>query len=150
MNLHNLEKPLGSKKKPKRVGRGPGSGSGKTCGKGQKGQKSRSGGKVRRGFEGGQMPLYRRLPKFGFTNPNAVTFSIINLSTLENRSDVASGEVLTKNLLKEKRIVRNLNHPIKLLADGTLTKSLKIEVDKASQTALEKVKAAGGEVLLKV
>lgn len=148
MELHNLEKPEGSTKKRKRVGRGPGSGFGKTCGRGQKGYKSRSGSKRKRGFEGGQMPLIQRLPKFGFTNNFRTEYSIINLSSLEKLDRIDGSEVLTKDTLKAKRVIRNLNNPIKLLGNGEISKALKIEVDKASQSAIEKIKAAGGEVIV--
>lgn len=148
MDLHNLQKPKGSTKQRKRVGRGPGSGWGKTCGRGEGGYKSRSGSKKRRGFEGGQMPLHRRLPKFGFTNIFRIEYTIINLSTLDKLDGLDSEEVLTKEFLKSKKIIRNLKHPVKLLGKGDLSKAVKIEVDKASQSAMEKVKAAGGEVIL--
>lgn len=148
MQLHNLEKPEGSTKKRKRVGRGPGSGWGKTCGRGQKGYKSRSGSKSRRGFEGGQMPLNMRLPKFGFTNKFRTEYTIINLNTLEKLERIDGSEPLTKEVLKAKRVIRSLKNPVKLLGDGEISKSLKIEVDKASQSAIEKVKAAGGEVIV--
>lgn len=148
MFLHQLENQENARKKKARVGRGPGSGSGKTCGRGQKGQKSRSGGKIKRGFEGGQTPLHRRLPKFGFTNIFRTEYTIINVSDLDQRQDVDGSETLTKEILKNKGVIRNLNRPVKLLANGNLTKALKIEVDKASRSAIEKVKAAGGEVTL--
>lgn len=148
MQLHNLEKPKGSTKTRKRVGRGPGSGLGKTCGRGQKGYKSRSGSKTRRGYEGGQNPLINRLPKFGFTNIFRTEYTIINLSTLDKLEDIDLSETLTKETLKAKRIVRNLKQPVKLLGEGELKKAIKIEVDKASKSAVDKVKAAGGEVIL--
>lgn len=148
MFLHQLENPKGSRTKRKRVGRGPGSGTGKTCGRGQKGQKSRSGGSVSRGFEGGQMPLYRRLPKFGFTNIFRTEYDIVNLSSLEARTDIDGSEVLTKEVLKNKGLIRSVKSLVKLLGNGELSKSLKIEVDRSSTTATEKVKAAGGEVTL--
>ena len=148
MNLHQLQKPKGSRKKPTRVGRGPGSGLGKTSGRGQKGQKARTGGKVRRGFEGGQNPVHRRLPKFGFTNNFRIEYSIVNLATLEAREDITSSETITKDMLKAKRLIPHLRNPVKLLGDGQITKALKIEVDRSSASALEKIKAAGGEVIL--
>ncbi|MBF0287194.1 MAG: 50S ribosomal protein L15 [SAR324 cluster bacterium] len=148
MQLHNLEKPEGSTKPRKRIGRGPGSGTGKTCGRGHKGYKSRSGAKRRRGFEGGQMPIHRRLPKFGFTNIFRIEYTIINLSTLDKLGDFDASDVITKEILQSKKIIRNLKHPVKLLGNGDLSKAVKIQVDKASQSAMEKVKAAGGEVLL--
>lgn len=148
MRLHDLKSPEGAKRKRKRVGRGPGSGWGQTAGRGQKGQKSRSGGKVPRGFEGGQTPLHRRLPKFGFTNPNTKEFSLINLSSLEKSDRFDASETLTKALLQEKGFVKNLKNPIKLLGKGEMTKAIRIEVDKASVSAIEKVSQAGGEVIL--
>lgn len=148
MELQNLQKPKGSTKSRKRVGRGPGSGWGKTCGRGQNGYKSRSGSKKRRGFEGGQMPLHRRLPKIGFTNIFRQEYNIVNLSTLERLADLNLSEVLTKEVLHTRRIIRKSKLPVKLLGNGELSKAVKIEVDKASQSAIEKVKAAGGEVIL--
>ena len=148
MRLHDLKSPEGAKRKRKRVGRGPGSGWGQTAGRGQKGQKSRSGGKVPRGFEGGQTPLHRRLPKFGFTNPNTKEFSLINLSSLEKSDRFDASQTLTKALLQEKGFVKNLKNPIKLLGKGEMTKAIRIEVDKASVSAIEKVSQAGGEVIL--
>ena len=148
MRLHDLKSPEGAKRKRKRVGRGPGSGWGQTAGRGQKGQKSRSGGKVPRGFEGGQTPLHRRLPKFGFTNPNTKKFSLINLSSLEKSDRFDASQTLTKALLQEKGFVKNLKNPIKLLGKGEMTKAIRIEVDKASVSAIEKVSQAGGEVIL--
>ena len=148
MELHNLQKPEGSTKRRKRVGRGPGSGWGKTCGRGQNGYKSRSGAKRRRGYEGGQMPLHRRLPKFGFTNIFRQEYNIVNVSTLENLADLDSSQVLTKEMLLARKIIRKSKLPVKLLGKGELSKVVKIEVDKASQSAIEKVKAAGGEVIL--
>lgn len=148
MELHNLQKPEGSTKPRKRVGRGPGSGWGKTCGRGQNGYKSRSGSKRRRGYEGGQMPLHRRLPKFGFTNIFRQEYNIVNISTLERLADIEDAQVVTREVLQARRIIRNSKHPIKLLGNGEISKALKIEVDKASQSAIEKIKAAGGEVIL--
>lgn len=148
MELHNLQKPEGSTKRRKRVGRGPGSGWGKTCGRGHNGYKSRSGAKKRRGFEGGQMPLHRRLPKFGFTNIFRQEYNIVNVCTLENLADLDSSQVLTKEVLLARRIIRKSRLPVKLLGKGELSKVVKIQVDKASESAIEKVKAAGGEVIL--
>lgn len=148
MELHNLQKPEGSTKRRKRVGRGPGSGLGKTCGRGHNGYKSRSGSKKRRGFEGGQMPLHRRLPKFGFTNIFRQEYNIVNVCTLENLADLDSSQVLTKEVLLARRVIRKSRLPVKLLGKGELSKVVKIQVDKASESAIEKVKAAGGEVIL--
>ena len=148
MYLHDLETPAGSRKKRKRVGRGPGSGWGKTCGRGQKGQKSRSGASIKRGFEGGQMPLNRRLPKYGFNNSRfQKECDIVNVASLEAIQDLDSSLVFTKELLKSYGLIRNSKILVKLLGNGELTKPLKIQVDQASKSAIEKVKAAGGEVI---
>lgn len=146
MQLHELEKPAGSDSKRKRVGRGPGSGWGKTCGRGHKGQKSRSGASIRRGFEGGQTPLHRRLPKFGFTNIFRKEYAIVNLQTLEARDDIQPAEEVTRELMIEKRLIRKSDKRVKLLAQGDFSKALTIHVNHASQAAIEKVKAAGGNV----
>ncbi len=141
MKLHELSPAAGAKKSPKRLGRGPGSGLGKTSGKGHKGQKARSGGGVRPGFEGGQMPLTRRLPKRGFTNIFAKVYSTVNLSDLEKLED---GTVVTADLLKEKRIIRKLNDGLKVLGNGNLTKKLTVKADKFTKSAEQKIVAAGG------
>jgi large subunit ribosomal protein L15 len=133
----------GSKKKPKRLGRGESSGQGKTSGRGHKGQKSRSGGGVGVGFEGGQMPLQRRLPKRGFTNPFKKTYSLVNLSALE---PFAENSVVDAEALAASGIVRKASAPVKLLAKGDLTKPLTVKVQAASKKALEKVAAQGGRV----
>ena len=125
MKLHELTKIEGSQKKSKRVGRGPGSGKGKTCGRGQNGQKSRSGGKVITGFEGGQMPLHRRLPKFGFTNIFKKEYTIINLATLEANPKIDGTETITRDLLKSKKMIANAKKPIKILGNGEITKKIK-------------------------
>ena len=148
MKLSNLQKRDVATKRRRRVGRGPGSGLGKTCGRGQKGYKSRSGSKKRPGFEGGQMPLHRRLPKFGFTNIFRTEYTVVNLESLEKSDFLGTGDVVTKAMLRSKNIIRTLNRPVKLLARGELSKAVKIEVDKASRTAVEKVRAVGGEVVL--
>jgi len=141
MKLHELSPAQGAKKAPKRLGRGCGSGLGKTSGKGHKGQKARSGGGVRPGFEGGQMPLTRRLPKRGFTNIFAKVYSTVNLSNLESFED---GTVITADLLKEKRIIRKLNDGLKVLGNGNLTKKLTVKADKFTKSAEQKIVAAGG------
>ena len=146
MQLHELN--AGSKKKRKRVGRGPGSGLGKTCGRGHKGAKSRSGFKNKRGFEGGQTPLKRRLPKFGFTNPNRQTYQLINLDRLEKLEQVTDGTSLETQQMLEMGLIRNTKTPVKLLGRGSLTKKIKITVDKASRGAVESVTQAGGEVII--
>ncbi len=146
MQLHELN--AGSRKKRKRVGRGPGSGLGKTCGRGHKGAKSRSGFKNKRGFEGGQTPLKRRLPKFGFTNPNRQTYQLINLDRLEKLEQLTDGASLEMQQLLEMGLIRNTKTPVKLLGRGSLTKKIKITVDKASRGAVESVTQAGGEVII--
>ena len=146
MQLHELN--AGSRKKRKRVGRGPGSGLGKTCGRGHKGAKSRSGFKNKRGFEGGQTPLKRRLPKFGFTNPNRQTYQLINLDRLEKLEQLTEGTSLETQQMLEMGLIRNTKTPVKLLGRGSLTKKIKITVDKASRGAVESVTQAGGEVII--
>lgn len=146
MQLHELN--AGSRKKRKRVGRGPGSGLGKTCGRGHKGAKSRSGFKNKRGFEGGQTPLKRRLPKFGFTNPNRQTYQLINLDRLEKLEQLTDGASLDMQQMLEMGLIRNTKTPVKLLGRGSLTKKIKITVDKASRGAVESVTQAGGEVII--
>ena len=146
MQLHELN--AGSRKKRKRVGRGPGSGLGKTCGRGHKGAKSRSGFKNKRGFEGGQTPLKRRLPKFGFTNPNRQTYQLINLDRLEKLEQLTDGISLDTQQMLEMGLIRNTKTPVKLLGRGSLTKKIKITVDKASRGAVESVTQAGGEVII--
>jgi len=146
MQLHELN--AGSRKKRKRVGRGPGSGLGKTCGRGHKGAKSRSGFKNKRGFEGGQTPLKRRLPKFGFTNPNRQTYQLINLDRLEKLEHLTDGTSLETQQMLEMGLIRNTKTPVKLLGRGSLTKKIKITVDKASRGAVESVTQAGGEVII--
>lgn len=143
--LSNLKTPTGSRKKRKRVGRGPGSGHGKTSCRGQKGYGARSGAKALIGFEGGQMPLHRRLPKRGFTNIFKKEFTIINIEDLERWSE----EEISPEILKEKKLVKKIKKDgIKLLADGQPTKPYKVTVNRASATAIEKIKQAGGEVKL--
>jgi large subunit ribosomal protein L15 len=146
MQLHELN--AGSRKKRKRVGRGPGSGLGKTCGRGHKGAKSRSGFKNKRGFEGGQTLLKRRLPKFGFTNPNRQTYQLINLDRLEKLEQLTDGASLEMQQMLEMGLIRNTKTPVKLLGRGSLTKKIKITVDKASRGAVESVTQAGGEVII--
>ena len=146
MQLHELN--AGSRKKRKRVGRGPGSGLGKTCGRGHKGAKSRSGFKNKRGFEGGQTPLKRRLPKFGFTNPNRQNYQLINLDRLEKLEQLTDGASLEMQQMLEMGLIRNTKTPVKLLGRGSLTKKIKITVDKASRGAVESVTQAGGEVII--
>ena len=142
MKLHDLRPAPGSKKKPKRLGRGPGSGRGKTSGKGHKGVLARSGNPNMAGFEGGQMPLARRLPKRGFRNPFRVEYSIVNLQVLSALTDV---NAITPQLLYDKGIVKKRSKPIKILGVGELTKSLVVEAHKFSQSAIQKIEQAGGQ-----
>ena len=142
MELANLSPAEGSKHSQNfRRGRGHGSGNGKTAGKGHKGQKARSGA-PRLGFEGGQMPLFRRIPKRGFTDPNSKVITGINVSVLEDRFN--AGDEVTLESLLEKRIVRKLNDGVKILGNGELTKKLTIKVNAFSQSAKEKIEACGG------
>ena len=143
MKLHELKPAEGSKKSPKRIGRGTASGWGKTAGRGQDGQNSRSGGGTRPGFEGGQMPLYRRLPKRGFTNIFAKQYSCINVDRLNVFAD---GTEVTQELLVEKRIIRKIHDGVKILGNGNLEKNLTVKVSKLSKAAAEKITAAGGKV----
>jgi large subunit ribosomal protein L15 len=145
MRLYDLAPPPGSKKKPRRKGRGESSGQGKTAGRGHKGQKARSGGGVGVGFEGGQMPLQRRLPKRGFTNIFKKTYSLVNLAALE---PFAANSVVDSEALAAAGIVRKSSEPVKLLAKGDLSKPLIVKVQAASKTALEKIAALGGRVEL--
>ena len=142
MRLDELQPAEGAKFTRKRVGRGIGSGTGKTSGKGHKGQNARSGGGVRPGFEGGQMPLYRRLPKRGFTNIFAKQYVTINVCDLE-RFD--NGTEVTQELLKETGVVSKTLDGIKILGRGELTKNLTVKVAKFSASAAEKIEKAGGK-----
>ena len=142
MKLHDLRPAPGSKKKPKRLGRGHGSGHGKTSGKGHKGLLARSGNPNMAGFEGGQMPLARRVPKRGFHNPFRVEYSIVNLQVLSALSDVTE---ITIQMLYDKGIVKKRSRPIKILGVGDLTKPLVVEAHKFSQSALQKIQQAGGQ-----
>ena len=143
MNLNELKPVAGARHAKKRVGRGPGSGIGKTSGKGQKGQKARSGGSINPVFEGGQLPLFRRLPKRGFKNYNFRTrYAVINLDSL-NRFE--EGTVVTPALLKETGIIKNQLDGVKVLGNGTLEKKLTIQANKFSASALEKIKESGSK-----
>lgn len=143
MKLHELKPAEGSRKVRNRVGRGIGSGNGKTAGKGHKGQNARSGGGVRLGFEGGQTPLFRRLPKRGFTNINRKEFAIVNLSTLNRFED---GTEVTPELLLETGVISKLNDGVKILASGAVEKKLTVKAHKFSSIAKEAIEAAGGSV----
>lgn len=143
MQLNELKPAAGSTKNVKRLGRGPGSGLGKTSGKGHKGQKCRSGAKSMKGFEGGQMPLHRRLPKVGFTNIFKKRYALLNLSSLER---FKTGDVVDENILRDAGLIKGNYDGIKLLGEGEIKASLTLKVDKASKSAVTKVEAAGGKV----
>ncbi|MGB9082776.1 MAG: 50S ribosomal protein L15 [Desulfuromonadaceae bacterium] len=143
MELNNLRPSIGSTKNRKRIGRGTGSGHGKTATKGHKGQKARSGGSIKAGFEGGQMPLQRRLPKRGFTPLDRVVYSLVNISQLdvfEPDSVIDVMSLISKGLVKSDRFA------VKILGNGDITKSLKVSANKFSQSAKDKIIAAGGSV----
>jgi large subunit ribosomal protein L15 len=143
MELNSLKPALGSTKDRKRIGRGPGSGHGKTATKGHKGQKARSGGSIKAGFEGGQMPMQRRLPKRGFTPLQRTEYAIVNLGQLEV---LEPGTVVDLELLVKCGLVNKVLDGIKVLAKGDLTKSLTVKAHKFSATAKEKIIAAGGSI----
>ena len=144
LKLNDIQAPRGANREKKRRGRGPASGQGKTGGRGHKGQKARSGGGVPPWFEGGQMPLNRRLPKRGFTNIFKKHFQLVNLDQIEERFE--AGQTVNGESLAEVGLVKYEARPIKLLGRGELSKQLTIEVDRASQTAVKAVEAAGGTV----
>ena len=144
MKLHELSPAEGSARDSYRKGRGPGSGNGKTAGKGHKGQNARSGGGVRPGFEGGQLPLYRKLPKRGFNNARfAKVYAIVNVEALNVFED---GAVVDLDALLAKKIVRKANDGLKVLGSGELTKKLTVKASVFSATAKEKIEAAGGKI----
>lgn len=143
MKLHELKPAEGSRQVRNRVGRGTSSGNGKTAGRGQKGQKARSGGGVRLGFEGGQTPLFRRLPKRGFSNARfKTTYAVINLSDLDKFED---GATVTPELLKEMGLIKQSLDGIKVLGNGTLTKKLNVKAHKFSSVAKEQIEKLGGK-----
>jgi large subunit ribosomal protein L15 len=142
MDLSDLKPSEGSKKNKKRVGRGHGTGQGAQAGRGHKGAQSRSGYKFKRGFEGGQMPLHRRIPKRGFHNPFRVEYSVVNLDALSDRFD--AGTVVTPELLRERGLVHGGSRQIKVLARGDISKKLTVRAHKFSGKAAEKIAAAGG------
>jgi len=143
MDLSNLQPALGSHRNRKRIGRGHGSGTGKTAGKGHKGQKARSGGSIKAGFEGGQMPLQRRLPKRGFTPLSRKEYALVNLRDLEL---FETGSVVDVEALGKAGLIGQLKDGIKVLGDGDLTKSLTVRAHKFSKSAQDKIAAAGGTV----
>jgi large subunit ribosomal protein L15 len=143
MGLNDLRPPKGAKHSKKRIGRGQGSGQGKTAGRGHKGAKSRSGFKFKRGFEGGQMPLHRRVPKRGFHNPFRVEYEVVNLDTLAAKFD--AGTVVTPELLHERGLLSGAARPVKVLGRGEVGKALTVRAHKFSGSAAEKIAAAGGK-----
>jgi large subunit ribosomal protein L15 len=143
LTLSNLSPNPGSTKQRKRLGRGQGTGHGKTAGRGQKGYKSRSGSSIRPGFEGGQMPLHRRLPKRGFTNIFKTTFSVVNVSDLEKFDNDA---VIDLQILIDNGLVAKKSSLVKVLGTGELSKKLTLKVDKVSKSARTKIEAAGGKI----
>jgi large subunit ribosomal protein L15 len=143
IELHNLKRNRGANRSNKRRGQGPGSGNGKTGGRGNKGQKSRSGYSHKVGFEGGQMPLYRRLPKVGFTNIFRKELAVVNLATLNRFAD---GTVITPELLVESGVVRDPKHGIKILGQGKLERNVTVRAHKFSKKAAEQIAIAGGKV----
>ena len=142
MKLHELSPAEGSTKESKRIGRGHGSGQGKTAGKGHKGQNARSGGGVRPGFEGGQMPMTRRIPKRGFNNIFATKYSVVNVSDLDQFVD---GTVVDADLLKASGLIKKTNDGVKILGNGELTKNLTVKAAAFSASAKEKIEKAGGK-----
>jgi large subunit ribosomal protein L15 len=144
ITLSTLKNNPGARKNPKRVGRGSGSGTGKTCGRGQKGQKSRSGGKPHPWFEGGQMPLQRRLPKRGFTNIFKKSYDLVNLKAL---AGLKVDGALTPQILKEQGLIRDMG-AVKVLGDGELTGAVEIHAHKFSQSALQKIEKSGGKAVV--
>ena len=141
--LSQIRPPKGSVRRRKRLGCGPGSGKGKTCGKGHKGQRSRSGSKIKPWFEGGQMPLQRRLPKFGFNRPQKVVYQVVNLDDIARRE--LAGEITTE-VLKKAGLVRSTRLPVKILGRGEVSAALTVKVDAVSASAAEKIGKAGGSV----
>ncbi len=142
MKLHELKAPEGSTRNRKRKGRGQGSGLGTTAGRGMHGQNSRSGGGVRIGFEGGQMPLFRRIPKRGFTNKWAKEYAIVNVEDLNRFED---GQVVDRAVLEEAGMVKQVKDGVKILGNGELNKKITITAEKFTKTAVEKIQAAGGK-----
>jgi large subunit ribosomal protein L15 len=141
MELNNLRPSIGSTKNRKRIGRGTGSGHGKTATKGHKGQKARSGGSIKAGFEGGQMPLQRRLPKRGFTPLDRIEYSLVNISQLDV---FETGSVIDAMSLVSKGLIKSVRFAVKILGNGDITKSFNVTANKFSQSAKDKIIAAGG------
>jgi large subunit ribosomal protein L15 len=147
MDLNTLKPALGSVKNRKRIGRGPGSGHGKTAAKGHKGQKARSGGSIKAGFEGGQMPLQRRLPKRGFTPLTRIEYSLVNLQQLDVFD---AGSTVDAEALVSKGLIKSSTRAVKILGNGELTKALKVTATKFSQSAKDKIVAVGGSIEEKI
>ena len=143
MKLHELSPAPGSRKARKRVGRGDSSGLGKTAGRGDKGQKSRTGSVIRPFFEGGQIPFFRRLPKRGFKNPDRVVFQLVNLSVIDTNFN--AGDVVDAASLREKKLLGKATLPIKILANGEITTAVTVKAEAFSQAAISKIEAAGGK-----
>jgi large subunit ribosomal protein L15 len=141
--LHDLSPAAGSRKNRKRLGRGPGSGTGKTAGRGQKGQKARTGASIRAGFEGGQMPLQRRIPKGGFKPTTRVEYQVVNVGALNDMSDAE----VTPDVLKERGLIRPHGGPVKVLGDGELARAVRVVAHAFSGSAKKKIEAAGGSVV---
>ncbi len=144
MMLHEVHQGIHRRRRPKRVGRGPGSGCGKTCGRGHKGQKSRSGFSQRVGFEGGQMPLARRIPKRGFHNRFAKVVATVNVGQLERLFQ--DGDEVNPDTLRQRNLAKGRYDVLKILGDGQLTKKLKVAAHRFSKSAVEKIQAAGGQI----
>ncbi len=144
MKLHELSPNPGSRKRRKRVGRGDSSGLGKTAGRGEKGQKSRTGSKIRPFFEGGQIPLFRRLPKRGFNSADHIEYALVNLNVLEDNFN--AGDVVDAEALRAKGLLGKSEKMVKVLANGEITKALTVKAEKFSAAAAEKIAAAGGKV----
>ncbi len=144
MDLSTLRKAAGSTRKNKRIGRGEGSGYGCTAGRGTKGQRSRSGSKRRAWFEGGQMPIQRRLPKFGFHHYGRVEYQVVNVGDLER----ISADEITPDILRQAGLIKKMSHPIKLLGNGEVQKAFQVKVHAISKSAREKIEKAGGSVTL--
>ena len=143
MKLHELSPAPGSRKARKRVGRGDSSGLGKTAGRGDKGQKSRTGSVIRPFFEGGQIPFFRRLPKRGFKNPDRVVFQLVNLNIID--ANFNAGDVVDAATLREKKLLGKATLPIKILANGEITKAVTVKAEAFSAAAISKIEAAGGK-----
>jgi large subunit ribosomal protein L15 len=142
MNLSQLHPPAGQRHKRKRLGRGPGSGTGKTAGRGEKGQKSRTGYSRKRGFEGGQMPLVRRLPKRGFHNPFRKEYAIVNL----DRLDKLAGDQFNPDILRQQGVVKNVRAGLKILGNGEISRAITVAAHRFTKSAREKIEAAGGKI----